>query len=153
MATTPRAGSAPVPPGFEPLQRGGPYVAAMGPLYCRRAGGAITIAMRIDARHTNMRGIAHGGMLASLADSALGIGLTLHCDGRHSFVTASLGTDFMDAARPGDWVEAHVDVQRIGNRMAFANCWLQVGDTRILRASGVFAVMKPLTPEQLAAGY
>ena len=128
-------------------------MAAMGPLYCRREGDAVTIAMSIDARHTNMRGIAHGGMLASLADSALGIGLTLVCEGRHSFVTASLSTDFVDAARPGDWVEAHVDVQRNGGRMAFANCHLEVGDRRILRASGVFAVMKPLTPEQLLAGY
>lgn len=150
---TPCDDGALVPPGFEKLQRGGPYVAALGPLYCRRDGGAITIGMRIEERHANMRGIAHGGMLASLADSALGIGLTLFCDGRHSFVTANLSTDFVDAARPGDWVEAHIDVQRIGNRMAFANCYLQVGDKRILRASGVFAVMKPLTPEQLAAGY
>jgi uncharacterized protein (TIGR00369 family) len=150
---TPLDHGAAAPPGFERLQRGGPYVAALGPLYCRREDGAITIGMRIEQRHTNMRGIAHGGMLASLADSALGIGLTLYCDGRHSFVTASLSTDFIDAARPGDWVEAHVDVQRIGNRMAFANCYLEVEGRRILRASGVFAVMKALTPEQLAAGY
>lgn len=143
----------PVPPGFERLQRGGPYVAALGPLYCRRAGAAIAIGMRIEARHANMRGIAHGGMLASLADSALGLGLALFCDGRHSFVTASLSTDFLDAARPGDWVEAHIEVQRIGNRMAFATCFLDTGGRRILRASGVFAVMKPLAPEQLAAGY
>jgi len=143
----------PVPPGFDRLQRGGPYMAALGPLYCRRAGTAIAIGMRIEARHVNMRGIAHGGMLASLADSALGLGLALFCDGRHSFVTASLSTDFLDAARPGDWVEAHIDVQRIGNRMAFASCLLDAGGRRILRASGVFAVMPPLAPEQLAAGY
>jgi uncharacterized protein (TIGR00369 family) len=153
MTITPHDNGAPVPPGFEKLQRGGPYVAALGPLYCRRAEGRITIGMRIEERHTNMRGIAHGGMLASLADSALGIGMTLYCEGRHSFVTANLSTDFVDAARPGDWVEANVDVQRLGKRMAFANCYLEVDSRRILRASGVFAVMKPLTPEQLAAGY
>jgi uncharacterized protein (TIGR00369 family) len=142
-----------VPPGFERLRRGGPYVAAMGPLYCRRNGGAVTIAMRIEERHTNMRGIAHGGMLASLADTALSIGMSIACDGRHSFVTVNLSTDFVEAARPGDLVEGHIEVQRIGGRMAFANCYLQVGERRILRASGVFAVMKPLTPAQQAAGY
>lgn len=141
------------PAGFEPLHRGGPYMAALGQLYCRQRSGEITIAMRIEAKHTNMRGIAHGGMLASLADSALGIGLTLYCEGRHSFVTVNLTTDFVDAARPGDWVEATIDVQRLGGRMAFANCFLQVGERRILRASGVFAVMNALTPEQLASGY
>lgn len=143
----------PIPPGFERLKRGGPYMANLGDLYCRRNDGEIVIAMRVDERHTNMRGIAHGGMLSSLADSALGIGLTLYCEGRHSFVTVNLSTDFIDAARPGDWVEAHVDVQKLGSRVAFANCFLQVGERRILRASGVFAVMNALTAEQLAKGY
>ena len=81
---------------------------------------------------------------------ALGLGLTLHCEGRQSFVTVNLSTDFLDAARPGDWVEAHVEVQKMGKRMAFANCFLQVGARRILRASGVFAVMNALNPDQLA---
>jgi uncharacterized protein (TIGR00369 family) len=141
-----------VPAGFARLRRGGPFMAGLGPLYCRRTGGKIVIALRIDARHTNMRGIAHGGMLATLADGALGIGLTLASDDKVSFVTVNLSTDFVAAAHPGDWVEAHIDIQRIGKRMAFANCYLHVGEERILRASGVFAVMAPLTAAQLAAG-
>ena len=142
-----------VPAGFERLKRGGPYMANLGDLYCSRENGAIIIGMRITENHTNMRGIAHGGMLVSLADSALGLGLTMHCEGRQSFVTVNLSTDFIDAARPGDWVEAHVDIQKLGARVAFANCYLQVESKRILRASGVFAVMNALTPEQLAKGY
>jgi uncharacterized protein (TIGR00369 family) len=141
-----------VPPGFERLHRGGPYVAALGPLYYRKDGADVVIAMRVEERHTNMRGIAHGGMLASLADCALSIGIALSCDGKNSFVTVNLTTDFVEAARPGDWVEGNIDIQRIGQRFAFANCYLAVGDKRILRASGVFAVMKPLTAAQLAAG-
>ena len=140
------------PPGYAILRRGGPFIAGLGPLY-RRTEGPTVIAMRIHPAHTNMRGIAHGGMLTTLADSALGIGLSFACEDRHSFVTVNLSTDFIDVARPGDLVEAHVDVERIGLRVAFANCFLQVGEKRILRASGVFAVMKPLTPEQLNSGY
>ena len=150
---TPQDDDGNVPEGFERLKRGGPYMASLGDLYCRRDGGAIVIAMRITERHTNMRGIAHGGMLASLADSALGLGLTMSCDGRNSFVTVNLSTDFIDAARPGDWAEAHVHIGRIGSRVGFAECDLMVGDKRILRASGVFAVMKALTAAQLDAGY
>jgi uncharacterized protein (TIGR00369 family) len=142
-----------VPAGFERLKRGGPYMASLGYLYCRREAGKITIAMRMTEQHTNMRGIVHGGMLASLADSALGLGLTLSCDHKHSFVTVNLSTDFIDAARPGDWVEAHIHIGRIGSRVAFADCELMVKDKRILRASGVFAVMKALTAAQLDAGY
>ena len=143
----------PVPLGFARLTRGGPFMANLGDLYCSRENAAIVIAMRISQRHTNMRGIAHGGMLSSLADSALGIGLALQCEGRHSFVTVSLSTDFIAAARPGEWVEAHIDIQKLGSRLAFATCFLQVGTRRILGASGVFAVMNALSPEQLASGY
>lgn len=150
---TPQDDDGIVPQGFERLKRGGPFMASLGDLYCRRDAGTIVIAMRISTRHTNMRGIVHGGMLASLADSALGLGLTMSCDGRHSFVTVNLSTDFMDAARPGDWLEAHVQIGRIGSRVAFAECDLMVGDKRVLRASGVFAVMKALTAAQLDAGY
>jgi uncharacterized protein (TIGR00369 family) len=142
-----------VPAGFERLKRGGPYMASLGHLYCRREAGKIVIAMRMTEHHTNMRGIVHGGLLASLADSSLGLGLALTCDNRHSFVTVNLSTDFIDAARPGDWVEAHVNIGRIGSRVAFADCELMAGDRRILRASGVFAVMKALTAAQLDAGY
>lgn len=141
-----------LPPGFVRLRRGGPFMAGLGPLYCRQHDGKIVIALRIAEKHTNMRGIAHGGMLATLADGALGIGLTLACEDKVSFVTVNLSTDFVAAAHPGDWVEAHIDIQRVGKRMAFANCYLQVGEERILRASGVFAVMPALSAAQLAAG-
>lgn len=146
-----QAETADVPEGFVRLRRGGPFMAGVGPLYCRRIDGNTTIALRIESRHTNMRGIAHGGMLAALADSALGIGLSIACDEKISFVTVNLSTDFIAAAHPGDWVEAHVEIVRIGQRMAFANCYLKVGDERILRASGVFAVMPALTKAQLAS--
>ncbi|AVR98429.1 PaaI family thioesterase [Pseudoduganella armeniaca] len=142
-----------IPEGFERLKRGGPYMAGLGDLYLREDEERIVIAIRVAERHTNMRGIAHGGMLASLADTALGIGLTLSCEARHSFVTVSLTTDYLEAARPGDWLEAHVQVDRIGGRVAFAGCRLRVGEKAVLRAAGVFAVMAPLTPAQLAAGY
>jgi uncharacterized protein (TIGR00369 family) len=150
---TPQDDNSFVPAGFERLKRGGPYMASLGDLYLRRDSGKIVIAMRMAGQHTNMRGIVHGGMLASLADSSLGLGLALSCEHRHSFVTVNLSTDFIDAARPGDWVEAHIHIGRIGSRVAFADCELMVDDKRILRASGVFAVMKALTAAQLDAGY
>ena len=142
-----------VPHGFLRLARGGPFLAALGALYYRKVeDGRFVIAMRVTAEHTNVHGIAHGGMLATLADSALGLSLSLASEGRQSYVTVNLTTDFADAAHPGDWIEAPVDIQRVGRRFAFANCFLTVGEKRILRASGVFAVMPPLNGADLAQG-
>jgi hypothetical protein len=36
-------------------------------------------------------------------------------------------------------VVSTVDVQRVGARLAFANCYLHCGDQRLARASAVFA--------------
>lgn len=139
----------PIPEGFKLINRGGPFIAMLGPLYYKKQEQACSIiALRIEDKHLNIRGIAHGGMLVTLADSALGIALSMSRTPPQPMVTVNLTTDFVDSALPGDWVEAHVDIQRVGKRMAFANCYLHVGDKRILRASGVFALMPPVKPKE-----
>ncbi|MFA6314046.1 MAG: PaaI family thioesterase [Sterolibacterium sp.] len=139
----------PIPEGFKLINRGGPFIAMFGPLYYKKQEqGCSIIALRIEDKHLNIRGIAHGGMLVTLADSALGIALSMSRTPPQPMVTVNLTTDFVDSAHPGDWVEAHVDIQRVGKRMAFANCYLHVGEKRILRASGVFALMPPVKPKE-----
>ncbi len=59
--------------------------------------------------------------------------------GKASFVTAHLAVDFAGAARVGDWIEAEVEIQRMGTRLAFANCYLVADSRRIVRASAIFA--------------
>lgn len=142
-----RAGE-PVPEGFKPLKRGGSFLGMFGPLWYKEIDGQPVIALRIVEKHLNTRGIAHGGMLVTLADSALGIVLSMSRTPSQPMVTVSLTTDFVEAAHAGDWVEAHVDIQRVGGRLAFASCYLLVGDRRILRASGVFALMPAAKPKE-----
>jgi uncharacterized protein (TIGR00369 family) len=114
----------------------------IGPLFHKKTDdGRHIVGMWIDDRHTNIKGMAHGGLLATLADSALGVAIAQENNGE-PMVTVNLSTDFVEAAWPGDWVEAHVDLQRVGGRLAFGNCYLKVGDKRILRASGVFAAVR-----------
>lgn len=141
-----------IPEGFKAVEHTGPFLSQNGPLYYKKVDGKPVLGLRIDERHTNMRGIVHGGMLVTLADSALGIVLYNSRTPPQPIVTVSLSTDFIESAWPGDWVEAHVDILRIGKRLAYANCYLQVGDRRILRASGVFALMPPVNPREESEG-
>jgi uncharacterized protein (TIGR00369 family) len=128
------------PEGFEPLRRGSSrFLAALGTLYSKREGERVVLGLRIEDRHLNTRGVAHGGMLVTFADSALGITIAMTRTPPHPMVTVNLSVDFADVARAGDWVEARVDVQKLGKRLAFASCFLSVGQKRILRASGIFA--------------
>jgi uncharacterized protein (TIGR00369 family) len=141
-----------IPEGYQLLGRGGPFLHLFGPLYSRVVDGRMVIGIRILEKHLNTRGIAHGGMLVTLADSALGIVLSSSGPEIRPIVTVSLTADFADVARLGDWVEAQVDIQKAGGRLAFASCYLVVGDRRILRASGVFAVMAPAQPREAFDG-
>ena len=133
-----------IPEGFRAIERLSPFNALVGPLYERRHGDAVSIGLRIEAKHTNSRGICHGGVLATLADLALGYAMLAKSGAmgdkpQGSFVTAHLAVDYAGAARPGDWVESKTEIQRVGTRLAFANCYLISGGKPIVRASAIFA--------------
>lgn len=129
-----------IPDGFQPLEPLGPFLKLFGPVYIKRAPGSPVLGLRVEEKHLNTRGIAHGGMLVALADCALSVNLSAFEDPPRPMVTVSLSTDFLQPGRNGDWIEAHVQVQKGGIRLAFASCQLLVGERCILRASGVFAL-------------
>lgn len=131
----------PIPEGFTPIKRLAPFLEMLGPVYIKTVENSRIVALRIAEKHLNMRRIAHGGMLVSLADSALGINLSYYNDPPKPMVTVNLSTDFMEPALLGEWVEAHVNVQRFGKTLAFASCNLKAGAKGVLRASGVFAIL------------
>lgn len=129
-----------VPPGFHPIQALSPFNELVGPLYERRQAGAeLSVGLRIEKKHTNSRGICHGGVLATVADLALGYAMHAQLEAKMSFVTAHLAVDYAGAAKVGDWIESVVEIQRVGARLAFANCYLVSGERRIVRASAIFA--------------
>lgn len=133
-----------IPEGYTPLVPGGPWLAHAGPIYQRPApDGGVIMAVRVGPHHTNMRGIAHGGMLVTLADSALGRNLHLTRKPSEPMVSVNLSTDFLGSAKVGDWLEAHVEIRKHGARLSFAECQLRVGDRVVVRSSGVFAVVGP----------
>lgn len=132
-----------IPAGFAPIFRTSPFLETIGPLYSAGSGTTLVVGLRVQEKHTNARGTLHGGVLASIADIALGYGLATSTDPPTSMVTASLGVDFAGSAQIGDWVETTLDIQKIGSRMAFANVYFTLRGERIARASGVFLVVKP----------
>ena len=128
------------PRDFRPLFRTSPALDLIGPLYCRGEGADLVIGLRVENKHCNARGTAHGGMLATLADVALGYAMAFASNPPSNLVTANLTLDFAGTAKIGEWLEAHVDVQKRGSRLSFANCYITVNDQRIVRASAVFLV-------------
>lgn len=102
------------------------------------------VGLRVESKHCNARGTVHGGILATLADVALGYTMALASTPPTSRVTANLSLDFAGTARIGDWLETRADVLRHGSRLAFANCYITADEQRIVRARAVFLVTGPL---------
>ena len=136
-----------IPAGFEPFAATGPFFSVLGPMYRRTLeDGRSVLGLHVAPTHANNLGVAHGGMLATLADSTLGINLSRHPRYNRALVTVSLNTDFLSSARLGEWLEARVELRRLGSRLAFADCFIEAGERLVLRASGVFAVAEKGKP-------
>ena len=130
-----------IPEGFEPFTRGSPFLDLVGPVYRRAVDGSLEFGFLAEEKHCNSRGLVHGGLLSTVADIALGYGSGHAADSQTNLITTSITIDFAGSARIGDWVVFRTDVQKVGRRAAFANCYGSVGDTRIVRASGIFTVL------------
>ena len=126
--------------GFSALFRSSPFLDRAGPFYSKGKGCSLSIGLRVLDHHLNARELVHGGVLLTMADIALGYAMATSEDPPVGAVTSQLSADFAGSAKLGDWVESRVDIQKIGRTLAFANVYLLVGETRIVRASGVFAV-------------
>ena len=128
-----------IPQGFGPLSKSSPFLQSIGPIYEMRTGTAVVIGLLIEPRHANNRAFAHGGLLFTLADLALGMSIASAADKKHG-LTVSMTIDFARPVKVGEWVEVKADVQQTGGTLGFASCYLSVGSQRTTRASAVFSM-------------
>ena len=131
-----------IPEFFQPLFRSSPFLDLLGPIYNKKSEKGLTIGFRAEEKHCNARNLVHGGVFSSLADIALGYNAAFSGENPVPMVTASLSIDFVGSAKLGEWIEIETDVQKVGGKMAFANCYFIVNSKRIARASAVFTIIK-----------
>jgi uncharacterized protein (TIGR00369 family) len=137
--------AADVPEGFEPHFRKSPLTDPWEPLYSKRTERAVIMGLRLAKPHTNARGLIHGGLIAALADNAMGYSCAQATGWRTSFVTISLSIDFIGSAGTGQWLSVESDVIRTGSTICFAQSLIKADDVVIARANGTFRVIKKET--------
>ena len=133
-----------VPSGFEPagfspgfLDHGGPYFLRPG------AEWPATVGLRVEPHHINYEDVAHGGVLSTLADVALSFAVYDAERPRLSVSTISLTTNFLHAVRLGDWLEARIQIERLGGRTAYCSGSILRDGEAVATMSGVFAIKRP----------
>ena len=124
----------------------GKFHELVGPLYAAERGDRTVVGLRVEEKHLNGGNILHGGMYFTLLDTAMSRAC-LRLRRPDVFpATVSLSSDLIAAARPGDWIEAEVDVLRAGQRLVFLNCIVRrdgpEGDP-LARGSATFQLITP----------
>ena len=131
-----------IPDGFVPSDLAEGFLVHVGPLYMRpvapATGATFALAFRASDQHANRYGVVHGGMLATLADTAIGANLARTGGQVETTLTLNLNLDFIAPAQVGEWIEAHVHLTKERGRVRFGDCELRVGVRTLLRASAVF---------------
>jgi len=130
-----------IPEGFEPHFRKSPFTEPWEPLYSKKTDKAVVIGLRLAKAHTNGRGLIHGGLIASLADNAMGYSCAQATNWTTSFVTISLAVDYVGSAQIGQWLAVESDVIKTGSTICFAQSLIKADEIVIARANGTFRVV------------
>ena len=130
-----------IPAGFAPHVRKSPLTEPWQPLYSKVTDKAVIIGLRLARPHTNGRGLIHGGLIAALADNAMGHSCAHVMGGVSSLVTISLAVDFVGNAEVGQWLAIESDVVKTGRTICFAQSLIKADGVVIARANATFRVV------------
>lgn len=113
---------------------------SLGPIYARQeVDGSVTAGLFVRENHLNVHQAAHGGLLATVADSILGFNAGKAAGG--PIVTVNLSVSYLGRVKEHDWLEVAVRIDRVGRRLVFTSCQGHVGGEPVVKAEGVFAVV------------
>ena len=83
-------------------------------------GGRSRVELVVSPQHLRTHGILHGGMFATLLDTAMGWAAGSLAPEGHDVVTVQLNLNFIRPVGPGETLVASGEVQHSGRRTAVA---------------------------------
>jgi uncharacterized protein (TIGR00369 family) len=137
-----------LPEGFAVHFRKSAVTDPWEPIYSRRGEACVELGLLLSAAHCNSRGLVHGGVIAALADNAMGLSFvaarTASADEAApapGAVTVSLSLDYAASARLGQWMQITPRVLKAGRSMGFVDALITADGAIIARASATFRVV------------
>jgi uncharacterized protein (TIGR00369 family) len=118
-----------------------PFHRWMGMRLLEAGGGVVEVALDAQDHHLNLQGLLHGGVLATLADTAAGLAIRTRLEPGRRHVTVNLDVQFLSAGGPGTIVARGTAV-RVGRQIAHAQSEIHDAKGRLLAtAHATVAVM------------
>jgi uncharacterized protein (TIGR00369 family) len=131
------------PEDLAALVEGSPFYRWSGMRVVAAEPGAVSVALDLGEQHANLQGFAHGGILATIADAAMGLSVRSALEPGRRHVTIELGMHYLRAVRTGT-VTAVGRAVRVGREVAYAEATItDERGTDLARASGTYSVTKP----------
>jgi len=103
------------------------------------SAGTVRLGWRAGPEHLNLQGLVHGGVLATLADVAMGLSVRTSIEPGRRHVTIELGMHYLRPAGPGD-IEVVGRVIRVGSQIGYAEADVLQGKRLLARGSGTYSV-------------
>ena len=132
-----------IPDGFSRHYRQSPLTDPWEPLYSRRTDAAVEIGLLAAPAHTNSRGFVHGGLIAALADNAMGLSCGLKLENVSGLVTVNLAIDYLGTVVVGQWLQISPSVVKVGASLCFAQAIVTADGRPCARANATFKVAMP----------
>jgi uncharacterized protein (TIGR00369 family) len=145
----------PLPDLLRAARRGGFHNEVGFRIDARHSGrGFVTVTGKVERRHLNINGVVHGGVYATILDTAMGASVVSMLSEEETTATTSLYVEFLRAAREGETLTARGDVLRRGRHIAFAEGNLYGSDgRRFSQARGTWYIWsdeaKPAAPRKV----
>ena len=138
----PPASSGAIPEGFAPHFRKSGLTDPWEPLYSRTTDETVILGLIAAAPHANSRGFVHGGLIAALADNAMGLSCGRHLENVAGLVTVGMSIDYLSSARLGQWLEFTTNFVKAGKTLAFAQMLVTADGAAVARANATFSVLR-----------
>ena len=126
--------------GWRQIEAGDGFLGHIGPLWEKLEAGRYCLGFLVAQKHLNRNGMVHGGMLASLADSAMGLAARQHELSRRQ-ATIQLGIHYIDAARPDEFVVARCAVRRPTRSVIFVDAEIFSAARLVATTQGIWKTL------------
>jgi acyl-CoA thioesterase len=108
-----------------------PFNKLLGVRIVRRHSDGVTIECTLREDLLNIAGAVHGGVLASMADTAMGIGLHSHFGGRRPITTTEMKINYLRPAKHGK-VAARSHILRVGKHLCVGRVDLSDAERKLV---------------------
>lgn len=120
-----------------------PFMVDLGIVPIAVGEGTVTTELLLQRRHMQHLGVAHAGVMATMADHSMGAAAQTLCPLGHWILTAELKTSLLRAGR-GERLVCEAVVLKPGRSLTFteASVWAESGGERtlVMKASATMAV-------------